>query len=125
MVILKSTYIGGKVIKEGLKSNFRSVKMKKKTHNNRDVMKALTMISQIGISMLVPIVLCFFFGRWLDDKFGTGFWMIVMTILGVLTAYRNLFALTKPLLKGERERENEAYRRQSEGMDSKKQSDDD
>ena len=30
-------------------------------------------------------------------------------ILGVLAAYRNLFVSTKGLLKGEREREDEAY----------------
>lgn len=88
---------------------------------NRDVVRALSMITQLGITMLVPIVLCFFFGRWLDSRFDTGCFMIIFTILGVLAAYRNLFAITKPLLKGEREREDEAYHRKSESMAHKEQ----
>jgi len=98
--------------------------MEKKKHN-RDIVRALGMVTQIGITMLVPIVLCFFFGRWLDGRFDTGCFMIIFTILGVMAAYRNLFAITKPLLKGEREREDEAYRRahqrKSEGMDQSEQ----
>lgn len=94
--------------------------MDRKKHN-RNVIKALSMVSQIGITMLVPIVLCFFIGRWLDERFGTKCFMIIMIILGILAAYRNLFALTKPLLKGEREKADEAYHRQSESMDSEKQ----
>ena len=94
--------------------------MDRKRHN-RSVIKALSMVSQIGITMLVPIVLCFFIGRWLDGIFGTKCIMIIMTILGILASYRNLFVITKPLVKGEREKADEAYRRQSESMDSEKQ----
>ena len=89
--------------------------------HNRDIVRALSMITQLGITMLVPIVLCFFIGRWLDGIFGTKCIMIIMTILGILAAYRNLFVITKPLVKGEREKADEAYRRQSESMDSEKQ----
>lgn len=98
--------------------------MNEKKHN-RDVVKALSMVSQLGITMLVPIVLCFFLGRWLDNMLGTGCLMIIFTILGILAAYRNLFAITKPLLKGERERENEAHHRKSESLDHEKQRDTD
>ena len=88
--------------------------------HNRSIIRALSLITQIGITMLVPIVLCFFIGRWLDEKLGTGFIMIIMIIFGILAAYRNLFAITKPFLKGEREKADEEYRRQSESLDSKK-----
>lgn len=93
--------------------------MDKKKHN-RNIVRALSMVTQLGITMLVPIVLCFFVGRWLDEKLNTNFLMIIMTILGILAGYRNLFAITRPLLKGEREKEDEEYRRKSESMDSEK-----
>ena len=76
---------------------------------NHDVFKALSLLTQLGIGMLVPIFLCLFIGRWLDRLLGTGFLVIIFLILGILAAYRNLYVYTKPLLKGRRERENEAF----------------
>lgn len=45
---------------------------------NRNVYQALTMITQFGINMLVPVFLCSFAGMFLDRKFGTSFWMILL-----------------------------------------------
>lgn len=90
---------------------------KKKYH--RDIVKALALVTQLGLNMLVPIVLCFFLGRWLDSVFHTSFLMIVFIVLGIMAAYRNMYECTKSLIKGEREREDEAYRRKSEGTRSK------
>lgn len=94
-------------------------------HNkhNRYILKALMMVSQMGISMLVPIVLCFFFGRWLDARLGTGFFLIIFIILGILAAYRSLFMIIKPMLKGEREQVDEAYRRKAEKLDDENEQD--
>lgn len=89
--------------------------MNNKRHN-RYILRAMSMVTQLGISMLVPVVLCFFFGRWLDERLGTGGFLIIFIILGILAAYRSLFVITMPLLKGEREREDEAYRRKAEGL---------
>ena len=51
--------------------------------DNRSVGKSLTMISQVSISMLVPIFLCCMLGMFLEDKFG---WpaFIPLFILGAL-----------------------------------------
>ena len=76
---------------------------------NHDVFKALALITQLGIGMIVPIVLCFFVGRWLDDLMDTGFFIIIFLVLGILAAYRNLFVYTRPLLKGTKEREQEKF----------------
>lgn len=45
---------------------------------NRNVYQALMMISQFGINMLVPIFICSFAGIFLDWKFGTSFWTVVL-----------------------------------------------
>lgn len=81
------------------------MKDRRKDHN---VFKALALVSQLGIGMLVPVFLGLFLGCWLDGVFGTGFLTIIFLILGVLAAYRNLYYYTRPLIKGEKEKENEA-----------------
>lgn len=77
---------------------------RRKDHN---VFKALALISQLGIGMLVPVFLALFAGRWLDQQLGTEWLTIIFLILGVLAAYRNFYYYTKPLIKGEKEKENE------------------
>ncbi|HCX65052.1 MAG TPA: F0F1 ATP synthase subunit [Eubacteriaceae bacterium] len=54
----------------------------------------LALITQLGISMIVPIIGCFLLGRFLDEKFGTGnLFLIVFTAMGVMAAFRNLFVI--------------------------------
>lgn len=36
----------------------------------KEVMQNLAMVTQLGISMLAPIILCVFAGHWLDERFG-------------------------------------------------------
>lgn len=44
--------------------------------------------------MIIPIILCLFIGKWLDGKFGTNaIFLIIFIILGVLSAFRNLYVL--------------------------------
>ena len=62
---------------------------------NNDVIKGIMMITQIGLTMLVPIFLCVFIGYQLDRHFRTGFWFIIFLILGVMAAFRNVYVLTK------------------------------
>lgn len=87
------------------------MKRKKQTHN---VLKALALISQLGINMLVPIVMCLFIGIWLDDKFETGFFIFIFIILGFLAAYKSLYDSTKSMFKGDRDHEKDS------GADKKK-----
>lgn len=59
-----------------------------------DWMKAFANISQIGINMFVTIMLCFFIGKWIDQKLGTNaIFLIIFMILGVASAFRNLYVL--------------------------------
>jgi len=81
------------------------MKRKKQTHN---VLKALALISQLGINMLVPIVMCLFIGIWLDKKLQTGFFLFIFIILGVLAAYKSLYDSTKSMFKGDKDHEKDA-----------------
>lgn len=77
--------------------------------NNHDVFRALALLTQLGIGMIVPIVLCLFVGIWLDELLGTEIFIFIFLVLGILTAYKSLYDYTRPLLKGEKERENEKF----------------
>ncbi len=66
--------------------------------DNRSVAKSLTMISQVSISMLVPIFLCCMLGMLLEEKLG---WpaFIPMFILGALAGMRNVYVLISAIYK--------------------------
>jgi len=56
--------------------------------------KDLALISQLGLMMVIPIFLCLFAGIWLDKQLGTeGVWTIILLLLGVMAAFRNLFVI--------------------------------
>ena len=63
----------------------------------KDVYRNIAMITQLGISMLAPIILCVFVGYQLDDRFG---WhtVIPLLILGILAGCRNTWLLVKELI---------------------------
>lgn len=77
-----------------------------------DIGKALVMITQLSINMLVPVFMCLFIGIWLDNHLGTAWLTPVFLVLGVITAIRAMFITLRPLLKGEREKKDEAYQKQ-------------
>ena len=62
---------------------------------NKNVYQALTMITQFGINMLVPIFVCSFVGIFLDWKFGTSFWMVTLFFVGALAGFTNVFRFAK------------------------------
>lgn len=70
---------------------------------NKEVMQNLAMITQLGISMLAPVVLCVFIGYWLDNRYGLST-VIPMLILGIAAGVRNCYLLLKQLIqeKGEK-----------------------
>lgn len=59
------------------------------------VWKALAMITQIGISMMVPIFLCLFLGIKLDQWFNTNWVVLIFLILGIAAAFRNVYHMTR------------------------------
>jgi ATP synthase protein I len=61
---------------------------------NRTVLKTLSLITQLGITMLTSIFLCMFIGLWIDEKFGTHFF-IPFLLLGVAGGFRGVYTLVK------------------------------
>lgn len=61
-----------------------------------DIARSLAMVTQLGVSMLAPVVLCAFVGSWLDDRYG---WSVtaVLLILGILAGARNTWILLRQI----------------------------
>lgn len=61
------------------------------------------MVTQLGISMLAPIVLCIAVGVWLDETYG---WSTtaVLVVLGILAGMRNTWLLAKQVGLPEKKR---------------------
>lgn len=72
--------------------------MKRKRSYDRSVFQALTLISQFGINMLVPIGLMTFLGVYLDKRFGTSYLVILLFFVGALAGGRNVYQMSKKLL---------------------------
>ena len=60
----------------------------------KSVYTTFAMISQVGFSMVVPILLCTYVGVWLEEKFDFP-WTVIMIVVGVLAGVRNVIAMLK------------------------------
>lgn len=55
------------------------------------------MITQFGVNMLVPILLCSFAGMFIDRKLGTSVWTVVLFFVGALAGFTNVFRFAKKI----------------------------
>ena len=90
----------------------------KKDDYGRDVYRSLAMISQFGINMIVPILLCGGLGMLLDRKLGTSFLAVILFFIGALAGFRNIFVLASKIFStpGQTRRERER-RHRSQGAE--------
>lgn len=68
--------------------------MKATKLNRREVARALGLITQIGISMVICILGCILIGNFIDKKFDTSpIFLVIFIILGVGAAFRSLYMI--------------------------------
>ncbi len=71
---------------------------KKKTRS--EILQALTLLSQIGITMAITLFISVMIGKWLDDLSGASpIFLLIFGVIGILAAFRNLFIITKKYWK--------------------------
>jgi F0F1-type ATP synthase assembly protein I len=63
------------------------------------VIKTLALISQVGISMIVPVILMAWLGAWVDEKFSTQFFPLFL-ILGIGGGFRSVYNLIQQAMGG-------------------------
>lgn len=66
---------------------------------HKTVYQSLAMITQFGITMLVPIFLCSFLGWYLDQWLQTSWLFVALFFIGALAGFRNIFILSKKIFE--------------------------
>jgi len=61
---------------------------------NPKVVRTLALITQIGISMLCPILMMLWLGVWLEERFDIHF-VLLFLLLGIAAGFRNCYILIK------------------------------
>lgn len=61
--------------------------------------KALTMIMQFGINMLVPIGIMSWLGILLDRRCGTSFFMILFFFIGAIAGFQNIWRMARAVYR--------------------------
>lgn len=73
---------------------------------NKDIVRSLSLITQLGITILTSIFLCMFLGLWLDRKFSTHFF-IPFLILGVGGGLSGAWKLIRNVSQDEEDNDDE------------------
>lgn len=74
---------------------------------DKKVLRSFVMISQIGISMMVPIFLCGMIGYWLNNWLHQELLFLLLLVVGVGAAFRNLYVLTRAFYAEDLKKEQE------------------
>lgn len=65
-----------------------------KNNGKKDMLKNLSLITQVGLSIVVPIILGVYLGGWLDKVFKKDMlFSIIFIILGAMAGFMNLLNL--------------------------------
>jgi F0F1-type ATP synthase assembly protein I len=68
--------------------------------NNKNPLALIGLVSQLGLSMVIPILICTFVGVFLDNLTGLSpLFLLIFIVLGVGAAFRNLFQLANREIK--------------------------
>lgn len=92
------------------------------TAPKNNIARPLALLTQLGISMMVPIFLCIAVGLWLDRTFGTNL-VLIFLVLGFLSGGRNVWILAKQ--EGQRQSRYTRKRKEYDLMSGWKEEDED
>ncbi len=67
----------------------------RKNKLDKSVYRALVLIMQFGINMLVPIGIMSWLGILLDRKCGTSFFMVLFFFVGAIAGFQNIWRMAK------------------------------
>lgn len=77
---------------------------------NSTLAKALSLISQLGINMITPILICTFIGVYIDEKTNKApLFTIIFILLGTGGAFRNLFYHTSKQIHKDQKKKEDDY----------------
>lgn len=79
--------------------------MARRRKYDRTVFMSMSLISQFGITMMVPMAMMFAAGYFLDKLLGTSYWTVLLFFVGALAGFRNIYILAKRIFDRKRDGE--------------------
>ncbi len=83
---------------------------------DKSVYRSLVLITQFGINMLVPICMMSALGIWLDNRYHTSFWTILLFFVGAVAGGQNIYRMAKKIYGADDSAE-EKHVRKADGRD--------
>jgi len=69
---------------------------------DKGIYESLVLIMQFGINMIVPILICTWFGVWLSERTGHKFIVVLLFLTGAIAGMQNCYKLTKRMIQREK-----------------------
>lgn len=79
----------------------------RKNKQDKSVFRALVLIMQFGINMLVPIGIMSWLGILLDRRCGTSFFMVLFFFIGAVAGFQNIWRMAKTVYEDTPRKEKE------------------
>ena len=95
----------------------RIMRKRDEAKNRREIIHALSMIMQIGLSMMVCMSVSLLIGYGLDKLFGTKCFMLIMMFIGILASLRSMLVLTGQYHPGSTKKETQEGKQDGDGED--------
>lgn len=71
----------------------------------KNVYQSIAMITQFGLNMIVPILLCTIVGVYIGRKFDMLWIVIPLFVMGALAGFRNIYLMAKKIFQQESDRD--------------------
>ncbi len=71
--------------------------MKRGKNDSRSTFQALALVSQLGLTMVTAIGLPTAFGIWLDRKFGTAWFTVLLFIMGTVAGGQSVYRMIRKI----------------------------
>ena len=71
----------------------------------RKIIYALSLVTQLGITMIVPIFLCLFVDIKVSKYFDKSYFVMIFLVLGMAVSFRNAYQITKKMYIKDKEKE--------------------
>lgn len=73
-------------------------------NKKNNVLRNIALITQLGLNIIVPSLVCLFLGMWIDDYFSVSCWAVILLILGVLGGGKSAYITAVNALKADEEK---------------------
>lgn len=80
-------------------------------HNSKydkSVYRSIILVTQFSINMLVPICMMSALGIWLDNRYQTSFWTILLFFVGAVAGGQNIYRMARQIYDSDDRKELDA-----------------